>query len=124
MVAIPMEEPSITARLMNRRRAASVDVTLLALTQFDRGNRYGELTRGQSSLSETQPMMGHGRDPATIAADAVRQRLVSVEAACRTIGATTGKFRDPDLVYDQLTNCLQVLERCQRTMRLANLVRP
>jgi hypothetical protein len=69
-------------------------------------------------------MMGHGQDPATTAADTVRQRLVSVEAACRTIGATIGKFRDPDLVYDQLTKCLYELERCQRTMRLANLVRP
>jgi hypothetical protein len=62
-------------------------------------------------------------DPATIAADAVRQRLVAVEAAYYTIVTTVGPFNDPDAVYQQIGN-IHSLEMARRALGRAGLVKP
>ena len=61
-------------------------------------------------------------DPATIAADAVRQRLECVEVACRTIVSTVGPFTDPDAVYRQIGLMRHTLYMARRTLWRAGLV--
>ena len=45
-------------------------------------------------------------EPAVIVADAVRERLTVVEAACLVVISPVGAFPDPDAVDRQLPTCV------------------
>jgi hypothetical protein len=62
------------------------------------------------------------QDPAMILADALRQRLAVVEAACHTLASTVGAFRDPDAVYRQLAHVRTQIDLARQMLLKSGLL--
>ena len=62
------------------------------------------------------------QDPAVVVANAVRQRLAVVEAACHTLTSTVGVFRDPDAGHRQLAHMRTQIDLARHALLKSGLL--
>jgi hypothetical protein len=62
------------------------------------------------------------QDPAMILADAVRERLAVIEAACRPLISTVGAFPDPDKVYRDLAHMRTQIDLARQALLKSGLL--
>jgi hypothetical protein len=62
------------------------------------------------------------QDPVVIVADAVRERLAVVEAACHTLTSTAGVFRDLDRVYRDLAHMRTQIDLARQALLKSGLL--